>query len=112
MERSFQHKSIDNIEKGILRRALKPALPDDVRNRRKSAYPTSQDPHYLQTIRNLTLEMCSNKNNPIFSLINHSTLLAIANQSNKEINNFEARSAMEYMLQVNEWLKTYHIHIA
>ena len=61
MERSFQHKSIDNIEKGILRRALKPALPDDVRNRRKSAYPTSQDPHYLQTIRNLTLEMCSNK---------------------------------------------------
>ena len=49
--------------------------------------------------------MCSNKNNPIFSLINHSTLLAIADQSNKEINNFEARSAMEYMLQVNEWLK-------
>ena len=60
---------------------------------------------------NLTLDMCSNKNNPIFSLINHSTLLAIANQSNKEINNFEARSAMEYMLQVNEWLKTYHIYI-
>lgn len=108
----FNIKSIDNIEKGILRRALKPALPDDVRNRRKSAYPTSQDPHYLQTIRNLTLEMCSNKNNPIFSLINHSTLLAIADGSNKEINNFEARSAMEYMLQVNEWLKTYHIHIA
>ena len=49
--------------------------------------------------------MCSNKNNPIFSLINHSTLLAIADGSNKEINNFEARSAMEYMLQVNEWLK-------
>ena len=49
--------------------------------------------------------MCSNKNNPIFSLINHSILLSIADQSNKEINNFEARSAMEYMLQVNEWLK-------
>ncbi len=31
----FNIKSIDNIEKGILRRALKPALPDDVRNRRK-----------------------------------------------------------------------------
>ena len=61
MECSFQHKSIDNIEKGILRRALQPALPDDVRNRRKSAYPTSQDPHYLQTIRHLTLDMCSNK---------------------------------------------------
>ena len=57
----FNIKSIDNIEKGILRRALQPALPDDVRNRRKSAYPTSQDPHYLQTIRNLTLDMCNNK---------------------------------------------------
>ena len=54
--------------------------------------------------------MCNNKNNPIFSLINHSILLSIADQSNKVINNFEA-SAMEYMLQVNEWLKTYHIHI-
>ena len=43
----FNIKSIDNIEKGILRRALQPALPDDVRNRRKSAYPTSQDPHYF-----------------------------------------------------------------
>ncbi len=67
MERSFQHKkALIILKKGILRRALKPALPDDVRNRRKSAYPTSQDPHYLQTIRNLTLEMCSNKNNPYF----------------------------------------------
>ena len=40
--------------------------------------------------------MCNNKNNPIFSLINHSILLSIADQSNKVINNFEARSAMEY----------------
>ena len=32
----FNIKSIDNIEKGILRRALQPALPDDVRNRRKA----------------------------------------------------------------------------
>ncbi|KEK24674.1 asparagine synthase (glutamine-hydrolyzing) [Bacillus gaemokensis] len=107
----FHIKSIDNIEKGILRRALRGALPDDVRNRRKSAYPTSQDPHYLQAVRNLTLDMCSNKNNPIFSLVNHSTLLAIADRINQEIDDFEARSAMEYMLQVNEWLKTYPIHI-
>ncbi len=108
----FDIKSIDNIEKGILRRALQSVLPDDVRNRRKSAYPTSQDPHYLQSIRNLTLDMCSNKNNPIFSLINHSALLAIANKTNKEIDDFGARSAMEYMLQTNEWLKNYHIHVS
>ncbi len=107
----FEVKRIDHIEKGILRRALQSVLPDDVRNRRKSAYPTSQDPNYLQAIRNLTLDMCSNKNNPIFSLIDHSALLAIANQTNQEINDLDARSTMEYMLQTNEWLKSYHIRI-
>jgi asparagine synthase (glutamine-hydrolysing) len=40
----WEMKVVDNIEKGILRRALADVLPEDARNRRKSGYPTSSIP--------------------------------------------------------------------
>ncbi|MFD0768804.1 asparagine synthase (glutamine-hydrolyzing) [Bacillus sp. CGMCC 1.60114] len=107
----FHIKSIDNIEKGILRRAFKGILPDDVRNRRKSAYPTSQDPNYLQLIRNLTLEILSDHNAPVFNLVDKMKLRTIAEGTNFHIDELQARSMMEYTLQVNEWLKVYHIKL-
>jgi hypothetical protein len=43
----WEMKTTGNIEKGILREALRGILPDDVRTRKKSPYPISQNPTYL-----------------------------------------------------------------
>src|SRR5437016_9510295 len=47
----WEMKTVDDIEKGILRKAMTGALPEDVRMRRKSAYPSAQNPAYERETR-------------------------------------------------------------
>ena len=46
-------KTADGREKGILRRALQGVLPETVLLRRKSPYPKTHNPVYLETVRGL-----------------------------------------------------------
>lgn len=46
----IEMKNVDGIEKGILRCAFEGYLPDDVRNRKKSAYPSTNDDKYLEGV--------------------------------------------------------------
>jgi asparagine synthase (glutamine-hydrolysing) len=63
-------KTVDGVEKGLLRRAFVDMLPEDVRARKKSAYPAAQDPAYHQAIRDLALEVVDDGASPIQPLIN------------------------------------------
>src|SRR5207302_5855308 len=47
----WEMKTVDGIEKGILRRAFAHVLPEDVRSRKKSAYPSAQNPAYNEATR-------------------------------------------------------------
>jgi asparagine synthase (glutamine-hydrolysing) len=104
-------KSIDNIEKGILRRAFQHVLPDDVRNRRKSAYPSTKDAAYLQGISNWMLDVLNDSNSPILPLIDADRVRAIAEGKDEVISGTKARSLLDYLLQINSWLQEYHTHI-
>ncbi|WHY72179.1 asparagine synthase (glutamine-hydrolyzing) [Fictibacillus enclensis] len=106
----WEVKSVDNIEKGILRRALKGYLPDDVRNRRKSAYPTAQDPVYFGGIKNWLLDIVNDSNAPVNSLVDASKIKAIA-EGKTGISEGQATKLMEYLIHVNTWLKDYHIKL-
>ncbi|HLJ34902.1 MAG TPA: asparagine synthase (glutamine-hydrolyzing), partial [Ktedonobacteraceae bacterium] len=63
-------KNTDNIEKGILRRAFAGFLPDDARNRKKSAYPVVQDPAYLAATHDWALHIFNDANAPIHPFLN------------------------------------------
>lgn len=61
----FNLKSIDDIEKGILRRAFLRYLPEDVRYRKKGAYPSTKDEAYLQLISKWMLDILDDTEAPI-----------------------------------------------
>ncbi|MFQ3543098.1 asparagine synthase (glutamine-hydrolyzing) [Halobacillus rhizosphaerae] len=107
----FEMKNIDDIEKGILRRAFEGYLPDDVRNRRKSAYPSTKDDAYLAGLNKWMLEVLDNPQSPILSIANEDVLREIANGEHPVINGSKARGLLDYLLQINAWLDEYNIEL-
>ncbi|GGE33273.1 asparagine synthetase B [Pullulanibacillus camelliae] len=102
-------KSIDDIEKGILRRALKGYLPDDVRYRRKSAYPSTKDQDYLKAVSQMMLNVLDDHESPLLQFVKVDRLLRIAQGEDQEITGAKAKQLLDYLLQVNAWLKEYNI---
>ncbi|MBJ8090924.1 asparagine synthase C-terminal domain-containing protein, partial [Bacillus cereus] len=94
----FEMKSIDNIEKGILRRAFENVLPEDVRYRKKSAYPSTKDASYLQGISDWMLHVLNDPQSPILPLINVERVRAIAEGKDEVISGNDARGIIDYLL--------------
>jgi len=105
-------KTTGNIEKGILRQALAGILPDDVRNRRKSAYPVSQNPSYFAAVQDWTLHIINDNNAPIHGLINTQVTRTIAENKIPGLPEEFAVFLFERIIQLNEWLKDYHVTLS
>jgi asparagine synthase (glutamine-hydrolysing) len=106
----YKVKTIDDIEKGILRRALKGYLPDDVLYRRKSAYPTTQNPDYFQAVKRWMKEILTDTNSPVLPLIDKKKVEAVVD-GKTDVNAGRIIKLLEYLIQVNMWLKEYGIVI-
>jgi asparagine synthase (glutamine-hydrolysing) len=104
----WQVKNVDNMEKGILRRALKGYLPEEVRKRKKSAYPTAQDPTYYHTVRDLMRDILSDANSPLLPLLDKEKVNHIV-EHHYAASPFEVGKLMEYLVQINQWLTEYRI---
>ena len=107
----WEMKRVDNIEKGILRRAFSDVLPEDVRNRRKSAFPTSQHPTYAAGISKLALDMLNDTNAPIRSFVNLPAALKMAQGQLPGMQPGFEVAPLEGLIQINAWLRDYHVEI-
>lgn len=108
----WEMKTTDSIEKGILRRALTNVLPEDVRLRRKSAYPSAQNPAYEAATREWTLHILNDANAPILPLLNMDVVRPMAESNVIGPPGMAVVSLFELLIQLNEWLKTYQVTLA
>jgi asparagine synthase (glutamine-hydrolysing) len=110
-------KYIDNIEKGLLRRALKGILPEEVLYRRKSPYPKTHNPEYLKAVQGTLKEIISDKNSPLLNLIDTNKVNEIIATDGRAFEKpwygqlMTGPQLMAYLIQVNIWLKEYKIRI-
>jgi asparagine synthase (glutamine-hydrolysing) len=74
----WEMKTVGDIEKGILRKAMTGALPEDVRMRRKSAYPSAQNPAYERETYQWAMHILDDANSPIQPFINANAIRSIA----------------------------------
>ncbi|SHE66064.1 asparagine synthase (glutamine-hydrolyzing) [Caloramator proteoclasticus] len=108
-------KFCDGREKGILRRALKGILPDDIIERKKSPYPKTHNPKYTELVCKYMIDILSNKNEPILYIIDKDFVEYTANIGAKNINDnwfgqlMSGPQTLAYLIQVNTWLKKYNI---
>ncbi|OXM15321.1 asparagine synthase (glutamine-hydrolyzing) [Paenibacillus herberti] len=113
----WEIKSSGDREKGILRQALRGVLPNDVLYRKKSPYPKTHNPNYLNAVRSKLLDILDDSSSPILPLINAAKVREIA-QSDAASSNIpwfgqlmSGPQLFAYLYQVNRWLMQYNVSI-
>ncbi|MEK4798843.1 asparagine synthase (glutamine-hydrolyzing) [Thermoactinomyces sp. FSL K6-2592] len=106
----YSMKTVDKVEKSLLRRAFKGYLPEEVRTRKKSAYPSTTDPIYYQDIRKMLNELIEDPQAPVAVLLDKQKIRHISDNLFDKAP-FEVGKMMEYILQVNKWMKDYNISL-
>ncbi len=108
----WEMKTVDGIEKGILRRAFAHVLPEDVRSRKKSAYPSAQHPAYNEATRDWTLQILNDANAPIQPLLESRVVRSLVENRSSAQPGIAVVSLFERLIQLNEWLKKYEVTLA
>ncbi|MDI6710061.1 MAG: asparagine synthase (glutamine-hydrolyzing) [Bacillota bacterium] len=109
-------KSCDGRAKGLLRRALAGVLPNDVLGRRKSPYPKTHHPAYLDAVRNWVLRILEDPASPLRSLVNVEAVRDVARLA-ESLNIpwygqlMTGPQLLAYLAQVDLWLREYGVVI-
>jgi asparagine synthase (glutamine-hydrolysing) len=105
-------KTFDGREKSLLRAATADVLPASVVARKKSPYPSTQDPAYEEMLRAGLRALLDDSHAPLLPLLNRKSARALA-EGAYEGNSFApARGGMELALALNEWLSRYPVRLA
>jgi asparagine synthase (glutamine-hydrolysing) len=98
------------IEKGILRRAMSGLLPDAVRCRRKSAYPASYNPSYVEATRKWASGIVDDPRAPIRPFLNLEYLRSLFAQ--EQASPVEGWASLyERIIQIDSWLQEYSVAV-
>lgn len=103
----WDFKDYGGREKGLLRYAMKGILPESVLYRKKSPYPKTYDPKYLEIVSKMLLDVINDPNSPILQIVRKSAL------ENLLMADFQwpwygqlmkLPQTIAYMLQLNRWM--------
>ena len=109
----WKTKAYEGREKGLLRYIVKDLLPEEIVFRKKSPYPKTHNPTYLNCVKKILLEILENPNSPILNFIDKDVALEIVNTDGKSFTRpwfgqlMTGPQLMAYLIQVNMWLKKY-----
>ena len=104
-------------EKGILRKALKGILPEDVILRKKSPYPKTHNPKYTEVVQKWMTNILNDKSSPILQLLDIPTVSEIVRTGGKSYINpwfgqlMTGPQLIAYLIQVDTWLKLYKVEL-
>ena len=110
----WEYKDYQNKEKGLLRHAMEGILPEEVLWRKKSPYPKTFDPKYLESVSILLKQILDRNDAPIYGLINKDSLRHLLDMEFTwpwygQL--MKLPQTIAYMLQINFWLEHYRINI-
>lgn len=110
----WEMKEYRGYEKGLLRAAMQDYLPEEVLWRKKSPYPKTHNPNYLQAVRKMLYDVLQDKNAPLFQLVKREEIEQLCMQPNT-IQWYGQLMAypqtIAYFVQLNAWLKAYDVTI-
>lgn len=110
----WEFKDYRGYEKGLLRQAMEGILPQCVRYRKKSPYPKTHNPQYLQMASDRLREILADPHAPIMQIVDRKALEELLEQPVTipwygQL--MTGPQTIVYMLQINFWLKHYSIKI-
>jgi asparagine synthase (glutamine-hydrolysing) len=107
-------KEHQGFEKGLLREAARGWLPDEILWRKKSPYPKTHHPAYLNAVTAQLQDLIASPNEPLFDLVQPDKLTELIRSENPQPwygQLMTVPQTIAYFLQLNYWLKEYQIKI-
>lgn len=110
----WEYKEHGGMEKGLLRHAFRDLLPDEVLYRKKSPYPKTWNPAYMQTVSALLQEELDGTNSPLLSFLKKEELLRLCTE-NRSIPWYgqlmTTPQTIAYFLQMAHWMRVNQVRI-
>ncbi len=113
----WEIKFLGGQEKGLFRAAVRDLLPEKLLRRKKSPYPKTCSPRYAQLVRRMALEMTSDREAPIFDILDRGRVRQIAQSSLDPADTpwfgqlMAGPQLLGYLWRVNRWLLERHITV-
>ena len=105
-------KTFDGREKSLLRAAASGLLPDAILQRRKSPYPSTQDPGYERALRMKLTTLLDDNSAPAKALFDKNALRSFLDKPLTQVSLGSERSQMDGVLAVNDWMQDYDVQLA
>jgi asparagine synthase (glutamine-hydrolysing) len=102
-------KTFDGREKSLLRAAANGLLPDTILQRRKSPYPSTQDPGYELALREKLSALLGDDGAPTKNIFDRRKLRSLLDKPLAEVSLGTERNQMDGVLAVNEWMQEYGV---
>lgn len=114
----WEMKACDNQAKGLLRRAMKGLLPDDALQRRKSPYPSTPDPRYLEVTRSRIEDVLKAPDSPLRPLLDMEEINRLAEASHVRGEHrpwfgqiMATAQLFHYLLDVDLWMREWDVEL-
>ena len=112
----WEIKAAGGREKGIVRRAMKGILPDDVLWRKKSPYPKTHNPTYLAEVIRRIRAVLADKDCRLTEIVSREKLLRLCDDPTLFEGNWYGQlmtspQIFAYLLQIEYWLRRYDVRI-
>lgn len=109
-------KSREGREKGIVREAMEGLLPEEILWRKKSPYPKTHNPIYMNIVCERVREILNDKTSIAAQLLNTNTVKAIMENPNSLEQPWygqlmRAPQVLAYIIQLDSWFKKFNIDI-
>lgn len=110
----WEYKDYNNYEKGLLRKSMEGILPEEILWRKKSPYPKTHNPVYLEIVSERLKEIIENTSSPLLTFIKKTELEKLLKDNKNEPwygQLMTTPQTIAYFLQINYWLEKYNITI-
>jgi len=110
----WEYKDYQGKEKGLLRKAMTEVIPSEVLYRKKSPYPKTWDPKYLDLVRTMLEGVLEDKNDPLFQVVSREAVLGILDRDTQwpwygQL--MRRPQLLAFLLQIRFWLKEYRVSV-
>ncbi|GGL02632.1 asparagine synthetase B [Sphaerisporangium melleum] len=103
-------KTFDGREKSLLRAAAADVLPESVLARKKSPYPSTQDPAYEKALKDEAARLLDSGRLP--SVADAAKVRAMIDEPASAVSRHDLRANLEGLLQFTAWLDRYRVTVA
>ncbi len=112
----WELKAYGGREKGIIRKAFEDILPRDIVYRKKSPYPKTHNPVYMELCRKRVEEILSDKSRRINLLIDEKGVREIMEHPEQLSSPWygqlmRAPQILAYLIEIDAWLEEYHVSV-